>query len=146
MTGRAERLYGKFRGMVVDNLDPMQQGRLRIQVPDVFGPQTAMWAIPCLPVGGLTQALFAVPIVGSSVWVEFEQGNPDYPLWVGCFWESPAESLRSGESPGSSRLNVLEGELTQLDSSPAATKKEQAHIPSAARHHPGADGGAFQGA
>ena len=29
---------------------------------------------------------FAVPPNGANVWVEFEGGNPDYPILSGCFW------------------------------------------------------------
>ena len=32
-----------------------------------------------------------VPQIGAGVWVEFEQGDPDYPIWVGGFWGSAAE-------------------------------------------------------
>jgi hypothetical protein len=38
--------------------------------------------------------LFTVPPVGANVWVEFEEGNPDHPIWSGCFWgkgEAPAK-------------------------------------------------------
>jgi len=35
--------------------------------------------------------MYAVPAIGSGVWVEFEQGDPDFPVWVGCFWGSTAE-------------------------------------------------------
>jgi hypothetical protein len=31
-----------------------------------------------------------LPEVGSPVWIEFEQGDPDYPVWVGCLWETCA--------------------------------------------------------
>jgi uncharacterized protein involved in type VI secretion and phage assembly len=47
--------------------------------------------MPCVPVAGLQNGMVALPIIGSGVWVEFEQGNPDYPVWVGCFWGSTAE-------------------------------------------------------
>jgi uncharacterized protein involved in type VI secretion and phage assembly len=29
---------------------------------------------------------FAIPPTGANVWVEFEGGDPDYPIWGGCFW------------------------------------------------------------
>ena len=70
---------------------PMQQGRLQVQVPDVAGLAPASWAMPCVPVAGIQNGMFALPIIGSGVWVEFEQGDPDYPIWVGCFWGSAAE-------------------------------------------------------
>jgi uncharacterized protein involved in type VI secretion and phage assembly len=85
------KYFGKYRGMVLNNVDPMQMGRLMIQVPDVGGliPQT--WAMPCVPIAGIQNGMFALPIIGSGVWVEFEQGDPDYPIWTGCFWGSAAE-------------------------------------------------------
>ena len=47
--------------------------------------------MPCLPVAGIQNGMFTVPIIGSGVWIEFEQGDPDYPIWIGCFYGSPAE-------------------------------------------------------
>ena len=91
MNNGGERFYGKYRGMVLNNVDPMQQGRLLVQVPDVAGLMPASWAMPCVPVAGLQNGLFALPIIGSGVWVEFEQGQPEHPIWVGCFWGGAAE-------------------------------------------------------
>jgi uncharacterized protein involved in type VI secretion and phage assembly len=87
----SERFYGKYRGVVLNNIDPMQLNRLLVQVPDVTGLPPATWAMPCVPVAGFQAGIFALPTVQSGVWVEFEQGNPDYPIWVGCFWGSAAE-------------------------------------------------------
>jgi len=87
-----ERYYGKYRGVVLNNVDPMQQGRLQVQVPDVAGLAPASWAMPCVPLAGPQNGMMALPIIGSGVWVEFEQGNPDFPIWVGCFWGSAAEA------------------------------------------------------
>ena len=87
----SQRYYGKYRGMVLNNVDPMQQGRLQVQVPDVAGLVPASWAMPCVPIAGLQNGMFAMPVIGSGVWVEFEQGNPEFPIWVGCFWGSAAE-------------------------------------------------------
>jgi uncharacterized protein involved in type VI secretion and phage assembly len=87
----SEAYFGKYRGVVLNNIDPMQQGRLQIQVPDVAGLVPTSWAMPCVPLAGIQNGMVALPIIGSGVWVEFEQGNPDYPIWVGCFWGSTAE-------------------------------------------------------
>ncbi len=97
-----ERFYGKYRGVVLNNVDPMQQGRLQIQVPDVAGLVPTSWAMPCVPLAGLQNGMMALPIIGSGVWVEFEQGNPDHPIWVGCFWGSAAEvpALALATPPG----------------------------------------------
>jgi uncharacterized protein involved in type VI secretion and phage assembly len=86
-----ETFLGKYRGMVLNNIDPLQQGRLQVQVPDVAGLMPASWAMPCAPMAGIQNGVFALPIVGSGVWVEFEQGDPEHPIWVGCFWGSAAE-------------------------------------------------------
>jgi uncharacterized protein involved in type VI secretion and phage assembly len=86
-----ERYYGKYRGMVLNNVDPLQQGRIQVQVPDVAGLAPASWAMPCVPFTGPQSGVYVVPPVGAGVWVEFEQGNADYPIWVGGFWGSTAE-------------------------------------------------------
>ncbi len=97
-----DRFLGKYRGVVLNNIDPMQQGRLQVQVPDVSGLAPASWANPCVPIAGLQNGMMALPIIGSGVWVEFEQGNSDYPIWVGCFWGSAAEvpALALASPPG----------------------------------------------
>ena len=98
----SERYYGKYRGMVLNNIDPMQQGRLQVQVPDVAGLAPASWAMPCVPIAGLQNGMVALPVIGSGVWIEFEQGNPEFPIWVGCFWGSAAEipALAMATPPG----------------------------------------------
>lgn len=97
-----EKYFGKYRGMVLNNVDPMQQGRLQVQVPDVAGLAPTSWAMPCVPIAGLQNGMMALPIIGSGVWVEFEQGNADHPIWTGCFWGSAAEvpALALATPPG----------------------------------------------
>jgi len=91
MSDGGPKYFGKYRGMVMSNVDPMRMGRLQVQVSDVCGMSPATWAMPCLPVAGTNMGMFTVPPVGSGVWVEFEQGDPDFPIWVGCFWGSNSE-------------------------------------------------------
>lgn len=88
---KGPRYYGKYRGTVVNNLDPMRLGRLMAIVPDVTGLVPSSWAMPCAPAAGIQTGSFTVPIPGSGVWIEYEQGDPDYPIWSGCFWGNPAE-------------------------------------------------------
>ena len=85
------KYYGKYRGTVVQNIDPMQMGRIQVMVPDVSNIIPSTWAMPCVPVAGRQMGTYVVPQIGASVWVEFEQGNPDHPIWVGGFWGSVAE-------------------------------------------------------
>lgn len=86
-----QTFYGKYRGLVINNVDPLQQGRIQVQVLDVAGLGTVNWAMPCVPVAGIQNGVFALPEIGSGVWVEFEQGNPERPVWVGCFYGSAAD-------------------------------------------------------
>lgn len=78
--------YGKYRGQVLNNIDPMQQGRVQVSCPAVLGDGQLSWAMPCTPYAGNQVGLFMVPPVGANVWVEFEGGDPDYPIIGGCFW------------------------------------------------------------
>lgn len=85
------RYYGKYRGTVLNNIDPMQIGRILAAVPDVSGLAPTSWAMPCVPVAGINMGIYASPPIGSGVWIEFEHGDPDYPIWTGCFWGITAE-------------------------------------------------------
>ena len=90
--GTCDKLYfGKHRGTVINNVDPMQLGRIQALVPDVLGNLPSSWAMPCLSSGGTQNGMFTVPVVGAGVWIEFEQGDPDYPIWTGCFFGSTTE-------------------------------------------------------
>ena len=89
--------HGKFRATVRDNRDPLQLGRLQVDIEDVLVP--AAWALPCLPPGGIA----VLPDVGDGVWVEFERGDLGRPIWCGVFWTDPARvpaSLRAPDGPG----------------------------------------------
>jgi hypothetical protein len=85
------RYYGKYRGTVVQNVDPQQMGRIQAMVPDISGLLPSSWAMPCVPIAGKSSGTFVVPQIGAGVWIEFEQGDPDFPIWTGGFWGSAAE-------------------------------------------------------
>ncbi len=80
------QFFGKYRGKVENNVDPMQLGRIQVSVPAVLGDGTLSWAMPCVPYAGPQVGFFAIPPRDANVWVEFEGGDPDYPIWSGCFW------------------------------------------------------------
>jgi uncharacterized protein involved in type VI secretion and phage assembly len=86
------RFYGLYRGIVSDNDDPERLGRVKAQVPTVFGAVESSWCMPCVPYAGDGVGIAFLPEVGSGVWVAFEGGDVSYPVWVGCYW-------RSGELP-----------------------------------------------
>jgi len=85
-------ICGKHRGTVVNNVDPQGIGRIQVSVPDV--PGAGSFAMPSLPYAGSGVGFMFIPPIGANVWVEFEAGNPDLPIWTGCFWgagDAPAQ-------------------------------------------------------
>ena len=112
------RFYGKYRGFVVNNRDPKQLGRLTLRIPSVLGPQvTSGWAMPCLPYGGQkNQGFWCIPEVGAGVWVEFEEGDLEFPIWVGTFWSEPGGT---SESPA---LNDADGKEHANEQKPPTRK------------------------
>jgi Type VI secretion system/phage-baseplate injector OB domain len=96
------RFYGIYRGTVVNNIDPMMLGRIMATVPDVGGTTPSTWAMPCVPLAGEQMGTFMVPQIGSGVWIQFEAGDPDKPVWMGGWWGNPAEvpALALAGTPG----------------------------------------------
>lgn len=89
-----QQYFGKFRGTVINNIDPELRGRLLVSVPDVLSVVPSTWAEPCTPLAGPTgpgMGVYMVPPIGAAVWVEFERGDPNYPIWVGCRWGAPSD-------------------------------------------------------
>mgnify|MGYP001088591650 CR=1 FL=1 len=114
------RYYGKYRGTVIQNVDPEQRGRLQVMVPDVSGMLPSSWAMPCMPFAGMQSGVYVVPPIGAGVWIEFEQGDPDYPIWVGGFWgsagEVPAPALAGNPaSPSVVLQSVLQNAVSISD-------------------------------
>lgn len=81
-----DRFYGKYRGIVTTNVDPLSRGRIKALVPEVLGDTSTGWALPCAPYAGTNAGFFTVPPVGAAVWIEFEAGDPSRPVWTGGWW------------------------------------------------------------
>lgn len=70
------------------------RGRLLLTVPDVLSLIPSSWAEPCVPLAGPTgppMGVYMVPPIGAGVWVEFEHGDANYPIWVGCRWGASSD-------------------------------------------------------
>ena len=113
------RHYGKYRGVVTDNADPSAIGRIKAQVPDVFGATVfTPWATPCAPYTGAGVGLHAIPPVGAGVWIEFEAGDPSRPIWSGGWWgtsDVPADQNGSAAKPPLKILRSDQGLMVALD-------------------------------
>ncbi len=103
-----KKYHGKYRGTVINNIDLKQRGRIQVFVPDVSNVMLSSWAEPALPMGGPQTGMFTVPQLNAGVWIEFEQGDPDYPIWTGCYWGSNDEipSLAKTVPPGVSSVTL----------------------------------------
>jgi uncharacterized protein involved in type VI secretion and phage assembly len=103
------RHFGKYRGTVSDNADPTNRARLKVRVPAVLG-DLEIWAMPCVPYAGDKAGFFALPESGTGVWVEFEAGDPSYPIWSGFFWSDdqlPAEATGAASKVLRTQKSVL---------------------------------------
>ena len=80
--------FGKYRGIVTDVDDPSNQLRIRATVPAVLGEHPCGWAMPAAPFAGDGHGMVMLPKVGSGVWIEFEAGRLDNPIWSGAWWAS----------------------------------------------------------
>lgn len=105
------QFLGKYRGTVANNVDPLQLGRLQIEVPSVLGDSRLSWAMPCVPYAGSGVGFFMLPPVDAHIWVEFEKGDPDFPIWAGCFWE---ESSEIPASPPLAQIKIIKTDTATL--------------------------------
>ena len=116
----SNQFFGKYRGTVTDIQDPLMTGRIKANVPDVMGDQESGWAMPCAPFGGSGMGFFALPKVGAGVWIEFEHGDPDYPIWTGCWFGSVAEMPTDLLAPPYKKVMIVTegGHSITLDDTP----------------------------
>lgn len=106
--------YGKYRGQVTDNADPLGKGRLQVRVPQVLGDVT-VWAQPCVPYAGPQLGWYSMPEIDTGVWVEFEAGDPSYPIWTGFFWNDG--DIDSGDADPNIKFFRTNKTLLRIDDS-----------------------------
>lgn len=111
---QADRFFGKYRGIVVNSLDPNQTGRLQALVPEVLGEVPSGWALPCQPFTGAGAGLYAVPQPGAGVWIEFEAGDASRPIWTGGWWATGEVPMDEQQTPSQPTRKILRSELGLL--------------------------------
>lgn len=111
--------YGKYKAIVTDIADPQERGRIKVSCPRVMGNGQSDWCEVCSPVAYEGGGDFFLPKVGDTVWIEFEEGNPSRPIWVGGWWSiantpnknyANAEKLRIIEFDGC-RIEMQKGQI-----------------------------------
>jgi hypothetical protein len=89
---KKKKHYGKYRGIVTQPVDSGTKGRVTATVT-IGGTPVPVVAEACTPFGGLGSGLYAIPPTGAGVWIEFEEGDLNKPIWTGSWW-SDGELLR----------------------------------------------------
>ena len=114
----ANQYFGKYRAKVVDVKDPEKRGRIRVMCPKVLGEAKSAWCEPCIPVAYDNGGDFAIPKLNEFVWVEFEEGNSNKPIYTGGLWstnKSPSSSYAVGSrliTWGKCKVTMTESSLT----------------------------------
>lgn len=119
------RFYGKYRGRVSDNSDPLNRGRIRVKVPEVLGDVESGWCVPCVPYAGTDKGWFVIPETDDVVWVEFEAGDPSRPIWVGSWYgdgDIPNDPDGSQATPQTKIFKSKNGLIIDLDDSATEIK------------------------
>lgn len=112
--GKKRQFWGKYEGTVTANNDTSNRdGRIKARVTDVYGSQRESgWARPCVPYAGENVGFFFLPPVGAKVWIEFEHGDPDRPIWTGCFWEQNNDLPLENYTPDTKVLKTEKATIT----------------------------------
>ena len=120
---------GIYRGTVTTNVDPMRLGRLLLSIPDALGFSPSTWAVPCVPLAGPSgppMGVYMVPPIGTGVWVQFEHGDINKPVWMGCRWGAASDvpTLASAGNPADPNIvmqSLLQHSLMISDMPPSPT-------------------------
>lgn len=76
------QLFGKYKGLCTNNQDPEGLLRVKVKVPGLFDEELEEWALPCVP-----PLQNRPPEIGQGVWVEFEAGDENAPIWAGIWYD-----------------------------------------------------------
>jgi phage gp45-like len=112
------KFYGKYAAVVTSLKDEEKRGQIQVQVPSIFGMTDLVWARPCFPYGH-----YMVPHEGAQVWVEFEGGDPRYPLYSGAWYPTGLIPQEAQEDPPANRvIQMPSGHTIELQDKPGEEK------------------------
>lgn len=100
--------FGLYKAIVVDNEDPQNLGRIKVRIPRVMG-KSSIWAFPSIPFGGNNCGFFMLPPKGSFVRILFENGNSNYPVWIGGWWAKKSDNVPQEFSKGTYGIITPDG-------------------------------------
>jgi len=111
-----------YRARVVNNIDPYKSGKIQVrfmQGTDV-GDEGLMWCAACVPLGGGDSrtgggGFFMIPSIDSVVWIAFENGDPQAPIWIGCSYSSDTNGVNTMPNEA---MDLLQEPLNRIIKSP----------------------------
>lgn len=105
---------GKYRAIVMDNNDPERRGRIRVQCPAVLGNYLSSWCEPCIPYATDYAGDYYVPPVNEAIWVEFEEGDVDKPIWGGGWYKVDSSPLTKDSNPTDYRYITFKNSVLRM--------------------------------
>lgn len=105
---------GKYRAIVMDNNDPERRGRIRVQCPTVLGNYLSSWCEPCIPYATDYAGDYYVPPVNEAIWVEFEEGDVDKPIWGGGWYKVDSSPLTKDSNPTDYRYITFKNSVLRM--------------------------------
>lgn len=111
----SETLYhGMYRGIVCDTKDPERRGRIRVQCPSVLGNYLSAWCEPCIPYATDYAGDYYVPPLGEGIWVQFEDGDVNKPIWNGGWYKKESSPLPVNAEPEDFRFIIFKDSVMRM--------------------------------
>lgn len=111
----SETIYhGMYRAIVCDINDPERRGRIRVQVPSVLGNYLSSWCEPCIPYATDYAGDYYVPPLGEGIWVQFEDGDVNKPIWNGGWYKVDSSPLPKSANPEDFRFITFKDSVLRM--------------------------------
>ena len=114
-------LDGVFVGVVTNNKDPLNLGRVKVRYPWLDDQIESNWARLATFYAGAGRGSYFVPEVGDEVLLVFELGDMNQPFVVGCLWNGKDPLPEPGHPDGKDNHKVIEtrsGHKVTFDDTP----------------------------
>jgi len=125
------RYYGKFAGLVADNGPPSMgahRGEVVVKIPGLLEETAdggASQPIQVRAAPAFLPGFFYVPENGDKVWVEFVNGDINFPIWTGVWYPQNGAPQTSGDTAPSQDQKIIRtksGLVIMLDDSSGGEK------------------------
>jgi hypothetical protein len=89
-TENQKRATGVVIGVVTNNMDPLQMGRVKVRFPHLgsLPPVESNWCRLATASGGMMSGTYFIPDINTEVLVAFEHGDVNFPYIIGTLWNN----------------------------------------------------------